>query len=77
MKLYGGKAERFEDIKQRIADDWGYEPSNAEVVGVLMGLVRVVGLGLVGAMLIGFEPSSILTAVALPSGALTAVPLVL
>ena len=36
IKLYGGKAERFETIKQELAEELGYEPTNPEVVGALM-----------------------------------------
>lgn len=36
IKLYGGKAERFEDIKAELHEELGYEPSNPEVVGFLM-----------------------------------------
>lgn len=36
IKLYGSKAERFEDIKQELSKQLGYEPSNPEVVGILM-----------------------------------------
>lgn len=38
IKLYGGKADRFEEIKGQLEDELGYEPSNPEVVGVLMSL---------------------------------------
>jgi len=36
IKLHGGKADRFTTIKQELADELGYEPSNPEVVGYLM-----------------------------------------
>lgn len=36
LKLYGSKGDRFEEIKDRIEEEFGYEPSNPEVVGVLM-----------------------------------------
>lgn len=36
IKLYGSKADRFENIKQELSDQLGYEPSNPEVVGILM-----------------------------------------
>lgn len=36
IKLYGGKEQRFEEIKHELAEDLGYEPTNPEVVGVLM-----------------------------------------
>lgn len=36
IKLYGSKSERFQEIKDDIAERLGYEPSNAEVTGLLM-----------------------------------------
>lgn len=36
IKLYGSKSECFERIKQDLRDHLGYEPSNPEVVGLLM-----------------------------------------
>lgn len=36
IKLYSGKRERFEEIKEQVAEDFGYEPTNPEVIGVLM-----------------------------------------
>ncbi|WP_435195458.1 hypothetical protein [Natronomonas sp. EA1] len=36
VKLYGSKSERFEEIKAELTDQLGYEPSNPEVVGLLM-----------------------------------------
>ena len=36
IKLYGSKAERFEQIKATLTEQLGYEPSNPEVVGLLM-----------------------------------------
>lgn len=36
IKLYGGKMERFEEIKEDLQSELGYEPTNPEVVGVLM-----------------------------------------
>lgn len=36
IKLYGSKADRFTDIKQELEEQLGYEPSNPEVVGILM-----------------------------------------
>lgn len=39
IKLYGSKAERFEEIKAELTEQLGYEPSNPEVVGILMGHV--------------------------------------
>lgn len=36
IKLHGGKGERFEEIKAHLSNELGYEPSNPEVVGILM-----------------------------------------
>lgn len=36
IKLYGGKAERFETIKEELTEQMGYEPTNPEVIGALM-----------------------------------------
>lgn len=36
IKLYGEKADRFRDIKGSVAERLGYQPSNPEVVGLLM-----------------------------------------
>lgn len=36
IKLYGGKGERFEEIKAQLAEELGYEPTNPEVMGILM-----------------------------------------
>lgn len=36
IKLHGTKSERFEDIKEDLQAELGYEPSNTEVVGILM-----------------------------------------
>lgn len=36
IKLYGPKAARFEAIKAELAEEMGYEPTNPEIVGVLM-----------------------------------------
>jgi hypothetical protein len=36
IKLYGGKQERFEEIKNQLTDKLGYEPTNPEVMGILM-----------------------------------------
>lgn len=36
IKLYGSKSARFEEIKAHITERLGYEPSNAEVTGLLM-----------------------------------------
>lgn len=38
VKLYGGKAERFEEIKENLQAEFGYEPTNTEVLGVLMAV---------------------------------------
>lgn len=36
IKLYSGKAIRFEKIKEQMTRELGYTPSNSEVVGLLM-----------------------------------------
>lgn len=36
IKLYGGKGERFRQIKSALEAELGYEPTNPEVVGMLM-----------------------------------------
>ena len=36
IKLYGSKSNRFEELKQDITGTLGYEPSNPEIVGLLM-----------------------------------------
>lgn len=36
IKLYSSKAERFKEIKREVTEQLGYEPSNPEVVGILM-----------------------------------------
>ncbi|MCL7419041.1 MAG: hypothetical protein M8354_14575, partial [Halalkalicoccus sp.] len=36
IKLYGSKGDLFEELKERLTNDLGYEPSNPEVVGLLM-----------------------------------------
>ena len=36
IKLYGSKSERFEKIKDDLSIQLGYEPTNPEVVGILM-----------------------------------------
>lgn len=36
IKLYGSKSARFREIKEEMAEQLGYEPSNAEVAGLLM-----------------------------------------
>ena len=41
IKLYGDKGDRFEQIKADLTRELGYEPSNPEVVGLLMGTVDV------------------------------------
>lgn len=37
IKLYGSKADRFEAIKRELTASLGYEPTNPEVIGILMG----------------------------------------
>lgn len=39
VTLYGGKAERFREIKNALEEELGYEPTNPEVVGHMMGEV--------------------------------------
>lgn len=36
IKLYGSKGARFEQLKAEFGQQLGYEPSNPEVVGLLM-----------------------------------------
>lgn len=36
IKLYGSKGERFENIKAEMSERLGYDPSNPEVIGLLM-----------------------------------------
>jgi len=36
IKLYGSKGDRFQVIKSNLNDQWGFEPSNPEVLGHLM-----------------------------------------
>ncbi|MHC3438707.1 hypothetical protein ACYJ1Y_11570 [Natrialbaceae archaeon A-gly3] len=36
IKLYGSKSDRFEEIKETMSEQLGYEPSNPEVVGLIM-----------------------------------------
>lgn len=36
IKLYGSKGDRFEQLKDELTTTLGYEPSNPEVVGILM-----------------------------------------
>lgn len=38
IKLYGPKGERFEEIKSLLTREFGYEPSNPEVIGFLMSV---------------------------------------
>lgn len=40
IKLYGTKADRFETIKADLIEELGYEPSNPEVLGILMATYR-------------------------------------
>ncbi|MCL7418395.1 MAG: hypothetical protein M8354_11240 [Halalkalicoccus sp.] len=37
IKLHGSKSDRFERIKSELSQWLGYEPSNPEVLGLLMG----------------------------------------
>jgi orotate phosphoribosyltransferase-like protein len=41
IKLYGSKADRFEEISETLSDQLGYEPSNPEVVGIIMSGIDV------------------------------------
>ena len=36
IKLYGSKGDRFEEITEEMGQRLGYEPSNPEVVGLIM-----------------------------------------
>jgi len=36
IKLYGSKSDRFEEIKTNIQQQLKYEPSNPEVIGLIM-----------------------------------------
>lgn len=36
IKLYGEKADRFEAIKAEMSEKMGYEPTNPEIVGLLL-----------------------------------------
>lgn len=36
ITAYGGKAERFREIREHIEEERGWEPTNSEVLGVLM-----------------------------------------
>ncbi len=38
IKLYGERADRFQEIRDHVTEELGYTPSNAELVGLLMGL---------------------------------------
>lgn len=37
VTAYGGKAERFREVKEEIEEVRGWEPSNSEVLAVLLG----------------------------------------
>lgn len=43
IKLYGSKSDRFEEIKHRMEERLGYEPSNPEVVGLMMATYEADG----------------------------------
>ncbi|MFU8867448.1 hypothetical protein [Natronococcus sp.] len=43
IKLYGSKSDRFEEIKHRMEEQLGYEPSNPEVVGLMMATYETDG----------------------------------
>lgn len=36
IKLYGSKSELFEGIKEDLEEELGYEPTNPEVLGLIM-----------------------------------------
>lgn len=36
IKLHGERADRFSELKSRLEEHLGYEPSNAEAVGLIM-----------------------------------------
>lgn len=36
ITLYGERAERFREIREDIESRLGYEPSNAEAIGIVM-----------------------------------------
>lgn len=36
IKLRSSKGERFERIKRQLSEEMGYEPTNPEVLGILM-----------------------------------------
>lgn len=40
VKLHGEKEDRFEEIKEALAEELGFEPSNPEVLGFLMGRIN-------------------------------------
>jgi len=37
ITAYGTKAERFREVREEIKESRGYEPSNSEVLGILLG----------------------------------------
>lgn len=45
IKLYGSKSDRFEEIKSTMEERLGYEPSNPEVVGLIMAAYEADGDG--------------------------------
>jgi hypothetical protein len=36
LTLYGGKADRFREIRDQLEDELGYRPSKPETIGILM-----------------------------------------
>lgn len=36
IKLHGERAERFQELKDRLEEHLGYRPSNAEAAGLIM-----------------------------------------
>lgn len=55
IKLYGSKATKFETIKAQIEEQWGYTPTNPEVIGVLMASMKTLLLGLSSLWLLSQE----------------------
>lgn len=36
IKLHGERADRFDELKRRLEEHLGYQPSNAEALGLIM-----------------------------------------
>lgn len=45
LTLSNSKADRFERIKEELAEDLGFTPSNPEVIGILMASLDLNDLG--------------------------------